>query len=226
VTRRLLWPTLITAAMLAVLLALGTWQLHRRTWKLAILAAIDAAEQAPPAPLGPHPAPFAKVEVRGRLHADLAARYGIEARPGPDGTVLGSQLIVPLLPPQGPPVLVDLGWLPAQAHPPLPAGPVSIQGYVREPSRPGWFTPADEPAARQFYALDPARIGAALGLPAVAPFTVVAMGPAGGAAGVPDPAQHLPRPPNDHLQYALTWYGLAAILAFMFATYVAKGPRA
>ena len=83
-------------------------------------------------------------------------------------------------------------------------------GYVRPPEHPRWFGATDDPAARRFFALDPAAIGAALGLAEVAPFTLVALGPAG---GVPEPAQALPRPPNDHLGYAITWFGLAGLLA-------------
>jgi surfeit locus 1 family protein len=222
VRRRLLGPALITAAMLAILLALGTWQLERRASKREILARIDAAEQAPATPLVGVPPPFAKLTISGRLRGDLTARFGVETREGPRGAVLGAQLLVPLAPAQGPPILVDLGWVPAGVRPALPEGMVTLEGYVRPPARPGWFTPADDPAARQFYTLDPARIGVALGLAEMAPFTLVALGP----EAVPDPARHLPRPPNDHLQYALTWYGLAAILIVIFAVYAAGGSRA
>ena len=117
-------------------------------------------------------------------------------------------------------MLVDLGWAAGAGASAASDRPGVDPGYVREPSDPGWFTPADDPAARQFYALDPARIGTALGLPGSRPSPSWRLGPAGRAA---DPAQHLPRPPNDHLQYALTWYGLAAILAFMFRCLCRKG---
>ena len=51
--------------------------------------------------------------------------------------------------------------------------------------------------------------------------TLVALGPAP-SQGYPDPAKHLPRPPNDHLQYALTWYGFAATLLVIFFLYARK----
>jgi len=92
---------------------------------------------------------------------------------------------------------------------------------VQAPQKPGVFTPAPDAAHRRFYALEPAVIGAALGLPKVAPFTLVAMGPT--RSGVfPEPAQHLPRPPNNHLQYALTWYGLSGALVVVFVTWSRK----
>jgi surfeit locus 1 family protein len=104
----------------------------------------------------------------------------------------------------------------------IPAGVTSIDGYVRPAEHPGLFSASDDPAARQFYTLDPQAIGTALGLQHVAPFTLVAMGPTP-AAGYPDPARHLPRPPNNHLQYAITWYGLAVALLVIFGAYVRKG---
>jgi surfeit locus 1 family protein len=223
--RRLLVPALTTAAMFVVLLGLGTWQVHRLTWKRGILAQLDAAEAAPPVPLGADPSPFAKVFVTGRLRPDLAARYGAEVRDTSAGPVPGAQLIVPLERAAAAPLLVDLGWVPEHGAPPvLPAGDsVAVAGFVHPAEHPGWFSAADDVAGRRFYTLDPAAIGAALGLPAVAPFTLVALGPAP-AEGAPVPAEHLPRPPNNHLQYAITWYGLAAALLVVFVSYARKAP--
>ena len=126
-------------------------------------------------------------------------------------------------------MLVDRGWLPLTAPAqPEPAGAASIEGYVRLPDHPGWFSAADDPAGRHFYTLDPAAMGAALGLRQVAPFVLVALGPETGA--LPDPAHHLPQPPNNHLNYALTWYGLALGLVLVFASWahsvLRSGPAA
>ena len=88
---------------------------------------------------------------------------------------------------------------------------MTVTGYVRPRETQSWFSAADDEAARQFYTLDPQAIGAAVGVSAPAPFTLVAMGPSSPDA-YPAPAQHLPRPPNNHLSYVITWYGLAASL--------------
>ncbi len=225
VARRLVVPALSTLAMLAVLLGLGTWQVQRLAWKRGLIAEIAAAEQAPAVPLPPRPGPFEKVAVRGRLRPDLAGLYGAQVHEAPAGPVLGGQLVVPLERAGAPPLLVDLGWVPApDGHLPklaLPSGETEIDGYVRPPDRPGWFSARDNPQARLFYTLDPPAIGAALGLPQVAPFTLVALGQAP-PQGWPEPAQHLPRPPNNHLQYALTWYGLACVLVIEFGLYARK----
>lgn len=221
--RRLLVPAASTLAMLLILLGLGSWQVHRLHWKAGILARIAAAEQAPAVKLPPLPSPFQKVAASGTLRPDLAALYGAEVRDTPTGEALGGQLIMPLMRQDALPVLIDLGWVPGErrAPPDLPKGETTIDGYVRPAEHPGWFSAEDDPSARLFYTLDPQAIGAALGLPVVEPFTLVALGPTP-ARGWPDPAHTLPRPPNNHLQYALTWYGLAVVLLVVFGSYVRK----
>jgi surfeit locus 1 family protein len=122
------------------------------------------------------------------------------------------------------PVLVDVGWVPTEgAGPPVTSGPARITGYARMPERQHWYSPDDSPRAGLFYTLDPHAIGVALGAPAVAPFTLVALGKATDTP--PIPATELPRPPNNHLQYALTWFGLAAALACVFGVWVVKGQK-
>ena len=138
----------------------------------------------------------------------------------PRGPVLGADQVAPLVRDDGTVLLVDRGWVPTEgaAPPPLPGGRVVIAGYVRAAQRPWLFSPAADPAQRRFFNLDPAEIGAALGLAHVAPFTLIALGSA--PPGVyPIPAAHLPRPPNNHLSYALTWYGLAAALVGVFVSW-------
>ena len=216
--KRLLVPAVATLAMLAILIGLGVWQLQRLQWKLGILAAIDRAEASPAIALPEHPVQFTKVRTEGSFLAGKQARYGAEVRDTPAGPVLGSRVIEPLQRAGQEPVLVDRGWAPDGAVV-EPSGPVVVEGYVRTPDRPGLFSATDDPGKRQFYTLDPAKIGAALGLSREAPYTLVAMGPPG---AVPSPATALPRPPNDHLNYALTWFGLALSLLVVFAAYCRK----
>lgn len=219
--RRLLWPGLTTAAMLALAVGLGIWQIQRLSWKTALLAEIDRGEAAAAIPLPEHPQPFTKIRVEGLLRQDLAALYGIEVRTNQSGPVLGAFLLNPLERPGADPIIVDRGWVPTDA--PRETTPVraTIEGYVRPPEQPVRFGAADDPAARRFYALDPAAIGASLGLRQVAPFTLVALGEA--PRGVyPEPAQALPRPANNHFVYALTWFGLAAALLAVFGVYARK----
>jgi surfeit locus 1 family protein len=139
----------------------------------------------------------------------------------------GAQLLAVLQPANGPAILVDLGWVATDDGAPdplkaaVPPGPVTVQGYVRAPDHPTWLSPADDPDKSHFYTLDPRVIGPAVGAPHVAPFTLVAMGqPA--KPGAPLPADALPRPPNNHLQYAFTWFGLAGALVAVFLSWALR----
>jgi surfeit locus 1 family protein len=220
---RLLWPAIMTAAMLAVLLGLGTWQVRRLHWKLGLLAQIARAEAAPPVPLVAEPDPYTKVQVTGRLRDDLAVLYGAEVRDLPKGPALGAQLIEPLEREGHDTILVDRGWVPG-SHPNAvaqPDGPVTIEGFIQPGAKPGLFSATDDAVGRRFYTLDPAAIATAVGLKHVAPFTLIATGPAP-PGGYPDPARHLPRPPNNHLSYAITWYGLAIALVAVFVLWSRK----
>jgi surfeit locus 1 family protein len=218
--RRLLWPGVMTVIMLVVLVGLGTWQVQRLHWKLGILAQIARAEASDPVPLPADPSPYVKVAVSGRFDTARSALYGAEVRDTPAGPEMGSQLVVPLDRDDAPPLLVDRGWVPQTRRRPIdqPEGTVTVVGYIRPADKSAWFSARDDVTGRQFFTLDPAVIGAALGLSRVAPFTLVVLGTAP-AAHWPDPARHLPEPPNNHLSYAITWYGLAVALVVVFVVW-------
>lgn len=227
---RLIVPGLTALVMLVVLLGLGTWQVERLHWKQGILAQLDQAERQPPQPLGPDPRPWTKVAVSGELRNNLSALYGADVRDTRTGPTLGGDLIVPLIRPGQPPILIDRGWVPgARGHQlDQPTGPITVIGYVHPADSAGLFSATDDVVGREFFTLDPAAIGRALGLAQVAPFTIVALGPmpaAGSSETWPIPAQHLPQPPNNHLSYAITWYGLAAALVVVFSLWVRKTGR-
>ena len=217
--------------MLATLIGLGTWQVHRLHWKQDILAQIDRAEANPPIPLPPNPAPYAKVSVTGTFLPDRSALYGAQVQTLASGPAMGGRLIVPLRMTDGRVVLIDRGWVPTVRQTPIdqPTGEVTVSGYVRFGDEPGAFSAHDDVPARLFYTLDPQAIGQALGQPAVLPFVLVVLGPERAGEIVthlPDPATHLPRPPNNHLSYVITWYGLAAALVIIFIVWARKKPEA
>jgi surfeit locus 1 family protein len=228
----------MTIVMLLVLLGLGSWQVKRLFWKEALLAQIAQAESAVPIPLTKTPAPFTKVSATGTFLPDAAALYGAIVRNIPSGPTMGARLIVPMHETNGDVVLVDRGWVPLARTAPIdqPAGTVTVSGYVRFGDTQHWFSAKDDTAARQFYTLDPRAIGAAAGQPNSLPFVLVALAgsPSGDAdtdadavvTRWPDPARQLPRPPNNHLAYAITWYGLAVALLAIFVVWARKGSRA
>ena len=209
--------------MLLVLLGLGTWQIHRLAWKEAILARIAAAQAAAAVKLPADPGPFEKVSVTGRFLPGATALYGVEVRDLPTGATMGGQLLMPF-DADGRVILVDRGWVPSTAAITAPTvaappGPVTLVGFARPAERPGVLSPTDDTVGRLFFTLNPKRIGAALGLGPVAPFTFVVLGPPPTGAG-PIPAEQFPHPPNNHFYYALTWYGLAGALVVMFGAWV------
>jgi surfeit locus 1 family protein len=208
--------------MVTLLLALGVWQLERLAWKRGLLAEIATAERSPPAPLGRSVPPlFTRVAVHGVLRPQ-AALYGADVRGEGAAMRMGAQLIEIMDRSGASPVLVDLGWIPtprgSQIQP--VGGPAKLVAYVRLPERPGWLSAPDDLEGRHFYSLDPTAIGASLGAADVAPFTLVALGAQAGDG--PIPASGLPVPVNNHLSYALTWFGLAGTLIVIFTIWATK----
>ena len=231
---RRVWPAVVAAIpVLVILLGLGTWQVGRLRWKTALLADIAAAEAGPPrsldAPPGAAPPEFAKLAVAGRFLHDHEALLGLEVR----GATLGGRLLTPFAtsPGGGAPrtILVDRGWVPVDrptASVTHPEGEVRVTGYVVLPEARDRFAARDDTAGRRFYTLDPAAIGAGLGLPAVEPYLLVALREPGAPNGaLPDPARVLPRPRNSHLGYAITWYGLAASLVGVLIAWIVARRR-
>jgi surfeit locus 1 family protein len=225
--RRFVIPGLSTLIMLIVLVGLGTWQVYRLHWKETILERIAAAEAAPATPLSQdHPGAYTKVLITGRFRFHRTARLGAEVRETTSGPTMGFHQIVPLERTNARTVLVDRGWTPQQRATALdePDGEVTITGYVRPGESATWFSAPDDIATRQFYTLDPQVIAAAVGVTDAATYALVALGPSI-AETYPVPAQHLPRPPNNHLSYVITWYGLALALAIIFGTWTRKALR-
>jgi surfeit locus 1 family protein len=213
-------PAIMTLAMLAILIGLGVWQLQRREWKRGVLDHIDTAERSAAMAMPDAPEDFQKVRLEGHPRVDLESFYAFEIRNGQPG----GHLIVPYERHGKPTVLVDLGFVPESAPHPFPVDDRAVEGFVRPAEQAGAFSGKDDPAHRHFYTLDPALIGKSLGLSNVAAYTIVALAPA--AAGqIPEPSHAMPRPPNDHLGYALTWFGFAATLLIIFFLYARKSQR-
>jgi surfeit locus 1 family protein len=225
--RSLLSAAVATAVATAILIALGIWQIKRLHWKEALLARIDAAEQSAPVDLtGETPLLFARVTAHGVLRGGHMALYGADVH----DTHMGAQAIEVLDRVGEKPILVDLGWVVTDEGRPTPlTGPVDVTGYIRLPETQNFLSASDDSDGLHFYTLNPKTIGPALGAPDVAPFTLVALRNPLGAklpAGAPEPADALPRPPNNHLQYALTWFGLAGALLAVFGSWVIQGRKA
>jgi len=200
-----------------VLIGLGTWQLDRLAWKRDLIALREARLAAPAAPL-PAAAQdwrswdFRPVTVDGAFRHDLEQLFGVAAI---DGRI-GHHVLTPLVRTGGAAVLVDRGWVPAdRAHPAArregqPAGPLQLSGIARYrgANRPGWFTPDNQPEHGLWYWYDLGALEGALGVELL-PVVVEADGTSN-PGGLPIGGQTRTELPNNHLQYAITWYGLAA----------------
>ena len=219
---------LLALALLACagFLALGSWQMQRLQWKLALIERVEQRVHAPPAAApGPQEWPrrgmetdeYRRVTLRGTLLTAQSAK--VQA-----STALGSGywLITPLRADDGTHTLVNLGFLPAaerrSALPPQPAAPFEVTGLLRMTEPGGGFLRENDPAAERWYSRDVAAIAAARGLADVAPYFVDAdaasarrldvgtgVAPVGGLTVI---SFH-----NSHLVYALTWYALALMMA-------------
>jgi surfeit locus 1 family protein len=237
--RTLLWPTAWTMIAFALLLGLGEWQLERLAWKEDLIAQMSARVGAPPSAL-PGEAAWAKLRPqdyeyrRARAHGVYDAHaqaYVFQALGTPKGRYGGPGYLVmtPLRLDDGSIVLVNRGFVPQDrrdepAVQEAAASPVDVVGLMRSSEARTLFTPADDPARGQWFTRDPAAIGMAFGLQRVAPFTIDA--DAGAPGELPQGGETILSVPNNHLSYALTWFGLAAALIGVFGVFAAGKLRA
>jgi surfeit locus 1 family protein len=225
-------PGIAALIVFAGLLGLGNWQLERKVWKEALIDTLKARLAAAPSEL-PLPQLWPSLDPaqdeyrRVRFTAALPPREealvftsGSSFRPDVAGP--GYWVFAPARLAGGGVVVVDRGFVPEgrQDEATRAAGEVGgridMVGVMRWPESAGWFTPQADPAHNLWFARDPKAIAQAKNWGEVAPFFV--------ELESPQPPGGLPRPgplqvslPDDHLQYAITWFGLATVLAVSFA---------
>ncbi|MCK8784870.1 SURF1 family protein [Roseomonas sp. NAR14] len=219
-------PWLIGAGALllaAAFLALGAWQVERRAWKHALIARVEAALVAAPVP-APGPAAWAGIgpaDAYRRVTAEGDFLHDRETLVRAT-TELGSGywVLTPLRTP-GFTVLVNRGFVPpgrrepATRPEPAPSGPVRVTGLLRLTEPGGGFLRDNRPAEGRWYSRDVAAIGAARALPGpvaprpLAPYFIDA-DPVPGRA-LPVGGLTVIRFADNHLIYALTWFGLALL---------------
>jgi surfeit locus 1 family protein len=232
---RTLISLLVPAAVaLAVLIALGTWQLQRKVWKEALIATLNERLAEPPGPL-PAAARWPKLDRDDTEYRRVAFTatfddskealvYAAASAFRPDVSGPGDWVFTPARLDDGRLVMVNRGFVPQDLANPAQRpgghldGPVAITGTLRWPDTPSWFTPRDEPAHNLWFLRDPAAIAAAKGLRDVAPFYVEQETPVP-PGGYPQPGKLDVRLRNEHLQYVVTWYGLALVLVVIVAVW-------
>jgi len=212
----------------AVLAALGTWQVERLHWKRGLIAerqarlARPAIAVADPAAI----ADFQPVIVTGTFRHDAELLVGPRTRRG----VAGWRVVTPLALPGGAIVLVDRGWVPAERKAPARrregqvSGVATVEGIARYPGPKGTFAPDNEPAKDQWLRVSPAEMAARLKLRNVARWWLAA-NDAPNPGGWPRGGGAVPMPANNHLQYAITWYGLALAASVIAGIVWVRGRR-
>ncbi len=225
--RPLLWPTVFSLPMLLICLALGAWQVERLFWKEDLIAQRQAAVAAAPAAVPKTLAEardmeFHHVSDEGVFLNDKEIFLGATSEAGG----LGYQVLTPLLEPAGRVVFVNRGYIPSELRDPAKraagqiAGTVRVQGLLRLPStgRPNWFLPDNRPDLNYWFWVDLSAMSAADKLDRVAPFYIDA-DTTPNPGGWPKGGVTRLTLPNNHLQYAITWFSLAVALLVIYVLY-------
>ncbi|WP_027998515.1 SURF1 family protein [Sinorhizobium arboris] len=225
-------PSRLSLAILSILglllisafAALGTWQVKRLSWKLDLIARVEERVHAAPVPVPPRndwpnvnaaQDEYRHVTLQGRfLHEKETLIYAATER-GP-----GYWVMTPLAAADGTTVLVNRGFVPTERREASTRregqieGTTIVTGLMRMDEPNGSLLQSNRPRENRWYSRDVSAIAAVRGLSEVAPYFVDADAglnpgglPVGGLTRVVFP--------NNHLFYALTWYGLAAMTAGM-----------
>jgi surfeit locus 1 family protein len=231
--RSLAAPALATLLGVAILLGLGFWQLRRLAWKEGLIAAVATRVHAAPVDLPPEadwpalrPADYEYRHVRltgvyergkqalvFRAIGEPRGRYG-----GP-----GYLVMAPLRLANGAVVLVNRGFVPQDrkdqaASSGSGGGETVVTGLMRASEGRTWFTPADDPARDEWFTRDVPEMARAMGLSRYAPFSVDADASAN-PSDLPEGGETVLAFPNNHLSYAITWFGMALALLGVVGAY-------
>ena len=244
----LIVPGLLTLALLPVLIGLGNWQWQRKAWKEDLIAKIEARRTVEPVSYPKALSEYVKNGDVEYLHVRVTGTfdYGQERHlyaPTPQSQ---GWHVYTLMKPDGglPPVFVNRGWVPDTLKDPSKraagqvAGPVTVTGLIRLPEHKGWFTPDNDYAGNRWFSrdLDAMQYGPA-GPPsplqfttekkqAYAPFSIDADAVPENPGGWPKGGTTVIHLPNSHLQYVVTWYGLALALICVFAVFAIQRLKA
>ena len=232
-------PSLFALAVLVALVWLGSWQLQRKAWKESLIGTLEQRLSAPPvalppqatwAGLDPSEHEFRRVKFLGAFPSGQAALvYASASALRRDVSGPGYWVFAPARTAAGAVIVVNRGFVPegrqdaATRAASENSGPIELVGAMRWPERRAWFAPSDSPGQNLWFVRDHLAIAAAKGWGEVAPFFI--------ELEKPQPPGGLPRPGplevnlrNEHLQYAITWYGLAVVFAVMFVLWLRGRP--
>jgi surfeit locus 1 family protein len=234
-------PVVFALVALATFSGLGTWQLQRKTWKEALIATLEQRLAASPVELpprgrwpslSPSDDEFRQVKFSAALvPGQEALVYGSGSALRSDVSGAGYWVFAPARLAGGGLVVVNRGFVPEGRQDPKSrstgdgGGTIEMTGVMRWPQPRDLFSPRDDAAHNLWFVRDQLAIASAKGWGEVAPFYV--------ELESPQPPGGLPRAGalklelrNMHLQYAITWYGLAAVVVVMFGFWLRARSRA
>lgn len=234
--RKLLIPAIAAAVALFVLLNLGFWQLDRLAWKESLITQVGEGVSNPPVE-APGPPKWAglgetddyrHVKVTGSFLDGAVFYYTALADPaGPIGGP-GVMVYAPFRTSDGWTVLVNRGFLPQElpederrSAVASPEGRLDLTGLLRLSEKPNWTTPEPAMSDRIWFARDTEAMGEVLSVDTedLAPYSIDLDAEFTPTSGLPQAGETIVRFKNDHLGYALTWFGLAATLVGVFLAY-------
>ena len=209
----------LLAVLVAVFTALGVWQVERRAWKHALVAAVESRVHAAPVD-APGPDRWAAVSAESdayrRIRVTGRFRHERETLVRAVSDLGSGYWVVTPLDTGRFTVLVNRGFvMPAQRDAPRrePAGTVTVTGLLRLSEPGGGFLRSNDPQAGNWYSRDVAAIAAARGIGAPAPYFIDADA-ASGLPGGPVAGLTVVRFADNHAAYALTWFAMALLCAF------------
>jgi surfeit locus 1 family protein len=217
----------------AALAALGTWQVERLAWKRDLIARVDQRVHAPPVP-APARADWNKVNATddeyrrvtavGTLANDKETLVYASTMLGP-----GYWVMAPLTLADGTSILVNRGFVPTDRRDQASrregelSGPIEITGLLRMTEPKGSLLQSNDAATDRWYSRDIAAIAEKRGVSAAAPYFIDADASAN-PGGLPVGGLTIIEFPNNHLVYAITWYGLAAMVLALLV-FILRGER-
>jgi len=229
--------TMFALVGIVILCGLGVWQLDRKVWKEDLIARLNARLSRAPQDLPPR-ASWPQLHQDGEefrrvvfpaefLDGEEALVYTAGSPLRPDVKGPGYWVFAPVRLAGGSIVLVNRGFVPPDHKDPAersegtPHGIVDVVGVMRWPEARGTFTPADDPKKNIWFLRDSKSIADIKKWATAAPFYIDQEEPVP-AGGWPKPGKLEVQLPDNHLQYAITWFGLALALAGVYVVWLVR----
>lgn len=209
--------TILTALAIGAMVSLGVWQLDRLAWKTALIKKIQEQHEAAPMNGLPASTDYTDLEYRRvKLNGMVDDSKAIFLGPRTLNNLSGYYMLTPMYLPDKRVVLVNQGFIENAYMDRMGSTRMAFQsvtGTLRKPPAPGYFAPQNPATGNRYVWLDLLAIGTQLGLPNLLP-VIVELDSAAARYSVDEKA-YLSMP-NNHLQYAITWFALAAIAAIFY----------